>query len=418
LHKINPMKRCASILISLLLAAGSAPAIIFYSTGDASHNTNAPSGALENSGWQWQGEWNKGSAPEAQYLGTPISYHYFITAKHVAATTNNWVFRYHGETYQAVQSYPDASSDFQLWRVDKPFDSYAPLYTNNDEDGRGCVIFGRGKIRGDEVLTDGNTNGWLWGARDNKMRWGTNKITSATGGYLVSDFDGGGNEECTTADKDSGGAVFIKDTAGVWRLAGINLTLDPFYFSTNSAGTNYFNAACFDYRGLYYSNDKVSWTLAVGGQAKKQESVATRISYRYSWITNVIGGELDQDADLLPDWWEKKYTNNATAMSASVDIDGDGFSNLQEYTADTNPTNALSFFAMSGFIASTNQTVYFTGSTARQYQVFYTTNDLAATNLAWIAANTNKIWGGGTDSSITVTNMADKAFYRLRATLP
>ncbi len=411
------------ILISaLLLGACSAPAIIFYSTGDAAHNTNAPVGALENSGWQWQGEWNKGAITNAQYLGTPISAHYFITAHHLGVNTNteNWVFVYQGETYHVVQSHSDSpTSDFHIWKVEKAFDSYAPLYTNSDELAKDCVIFGRGRTRGAEVVSGTRTNGWLWeGALDNIMRWGTNRVTTASGGYLYSEFNAGGAEECTMADKDSGGAVLVKDTKGVWRLAGINFTLDPFYFSTNSTGTNYFNAACFDYRGLYYSNDKVSWTLAGGSQAKKQTMISTRISYRYSWITNIIADELDQDVDLLPDWWEKLYTNNATNMSATADSDSDGFSNLQEYTADTNPTNPAFFFEMSGFLTSTNQTVYFTGSTARQYQVFYTTNDLADTNLIWIAAHTNKVWGAGTNSSITVTNTDDKAFYRLRVNLP
>jgi hypothetical protein len=43
---------------------------------------------------------------------------------------------------------------------------------------------------------------------------------------------------------------------------------------------------------------------------------------------------------------------------------------------------------------------------------------LTATNLIWIAANTNLVWGDGTNSFITVTNTGDKAFYRLKATLP
>ena len=105
-------------------------------------------------------------------------------------------------------------------------------------------------------------------------------------------------------------------------------------------------------------------------------------------------------------------------MSPSEDSDGDNLSNYQEYIADTNPTNAASFFEMDAFAASTNQTIIFNGSTGREYQVFYTTNDLAATNLVWSAAHTNLIWGTGTNSSIPVTNTEEKAFYRLWVTLP
>lgn len=136
-----------------------------------------------------------------------------------------------------------------------------------------------------------------------------------------------------------------------------------------------------------------------------------------AWATNVMNPAGDLDGDGIPNYWEQQY-GTTTGLVASADNDSDHFSNLQEYTVDTNPTNAASFFEISGFLASANQTVYFTGSTGRQYQVFYTTNDLASTDLVWIAANTNTVWGFGTNSSITVTNTADKAFYRLRVTVP
>lgn len=184
--------------------------------------------------------------------------------------------------------------------------------------------------------------------------------------------------EAGAAQYDSGGPVFIS-SAGEWKIAGINLYLngsDP-------------------YTGNYLG----------------------KISTYRDWIISNIP-DYDSDMDGLPDWWETKYAGNATSMVATNDNDSDTFSNYQEYLADTNPTNPASFFEMSGFLASTNQTVYFTGSTGREYQVFYTTNDLAETNLTWIAAHTNLIWGAGTNSSITVTNIADKAFYRLWVTLP
>jgi hypothetical protein len=396
----------------LIFAVSASQALIFYSTGDAAYNTNAPAGTLQDSGWQWQGEWS-GNQSYWEYLGTPIAAHYFITAKHTGGDTN-WVFRYQGATYKPLQQYEDASSDFEIWRVDKPFLSYAPLYIDSNESGRGCVIFGRGKTRG-AVVVSTRTNGWLWGALDNKMRWGTNQVVGTSSGYLISEFDGAGDNECATADKDSGGAVFIKDAAGVWRLAGINYSIAPAQFSTSSDGSSPFYASCFDYRGLYYYNG--SWVYA-SNPIKKQQIYATQISARYSWITNMIGNELDQDVDFMPDWWEAQYTNSVTAMTPDEDSDGDGFSNVQEYLADTNPTNAASFFENTGTLALDSQTFYFNGSTGRQYQVFYTTNNLATTDLSWIEANTNKVWGTGTNSSITVTNTGDTVFYRLWVTLP
>lgn len=387
-------------------------ALIFYSTADPSYNTTAPTGTLANSGWQWQGEWSKGVSV-AEYLGTPIAAHYFITAKHVAGTTS-WDFNYNGKTYDVIQGYSDPSSDLQIWKVSEPFYAYAPLYTASDEDGKDCVVFGRGKIRGDQVEMT-RTNGWKWGALDNTMRWGENQITDASGGYLISEFNGAGSNECATAEKDSGGAVFIQDNSGIWRLAGINYSVDPAQFSTNSTGEGAFYAACFDYRGLYTYNG-VFWQLA-GGPVKRQELSATRISERYAWITNVIGDELDVDVDLLPDWWESTYTNSVTGLVASVDIDLDGFTNLEEWYADTNPTVSNEAWVVSELITSTNQSFTFSSSTARQYQVSCTTNDLAYTGLVWFACS-SPVLGTGSNTTLVVTNTEDKVFYRLEVSLP
>jgi len=392
---------------------------VIIAGGDGSGNTTAPTGALTNSGWQFQGKFSES-------MGTPIGPHHFIAAQHISIGKSvGTKFYYNGETFTTTAKTNDASSDLTIWTVAERFSSYAPLYSKTDERTKGLVVFGRGLDRGVAVTnilggTTIITNGWKWGAPNYTQRWGTNLVstTNMIGGYpvIVANWDAGG-DDCMLTDKDSSGGVFIQDS-GVWKLAGINYTIGPAWtYSFSPDGSNQFNAAILDFRGdnsLYGWNGS-SWVLMTSLQ--KSSFYASRISSRYGWITNNVT-DFDQDVDLLPDWWEKKYTNSTTAMVASADMDGDSLSNLKEYTADTNPTNPASFFEMSGFLASTNQAVYFTGSTARQYQVFYTTNDLSATNLTWIAANTNKVWGTGTNSSITFTNTVNKAFYRLRVSLP
>ncbi|MGE4488471.1 MAG: hypothetical protein AB7E95_02880 [Kiritimatiellales bacterium] len=186
-----------------------------------------------------------------------------------------------------------------------------------------------------------------------------------------SSYEAGGNIY------DSGGPVFI-DNNGEWALTGIILYRN---------GTN-------PYTGNY----------------------AAMIHDYSAWIKNTMDAVTgDDDFDGIPNWWEQQF---GTDIVASVDQDGDGMTGEQEYIADTNPTNAASFFEIENFIALTNQTLYFTGSTSRQYQLFYTTNDLADSNLVWAAAHSNRVWGTGSNSSITVTNTESKAFYRLKAILP
>jgi hypothetical protein len=50
----------------------------------------------------------------------------------------------------------------------------------------------------------------------------------------------------------------------------------------------------------------------------------------------------DTDADGLADDWELRYFGTTAAVDGTADTDGDGHTDLQEFVAGTNPTNALS----------------------------------------------------------------------------
>lgn len=58
---------------------------------------------------------------------------------------------------------------------------------------------------------------------------------------------------------------------------------------------------------------------------------------------NVVKVEVDTDHDGMPNDWEKKFgLNPDSADDAAKDADGDGFTNLEEFQAKTDPKNAES----------------------------------------------------------------------------
>jgi hypothetical protein len=64
---------------------------------------------------------------------------------------------------------------------------------------------------------------------------------------------------------------------------------------------------------------------------------------------------LDDDNDGLPNWWEDQFAlNKNSSGDAALDTDGDGASNINEFLAGTDPTNAASVFRVRGVSAETN----------------------------------------------------------------
>src|ERR1700683_4985763 len=130
-------------LLLLLVVVPCARAVLFEATGDPSYNTNAPTGSLMNSGWQYEGQWGV-------YLGTPIAPTFFLAAQHIGGSPGQ-PFVYNGVTYTTVTNFDDPSTDLRIWQVGETFPSYAPMYTPSNEVGKLCVVIGRGTQRGSLV---------------------------------------------------------------------------------------------------------------------------------------------------------------------------------------------------------------------------------------------------------------------------
>lgn len=272
--------------------------IIFEATGDPSHNTSAPTGPYVDSGWQYEGTYGA-------YLGTMIAPQYFITAQHFGTQgstfTQSSIFNGGSDMIYNIDTaangglgYWDiAGTDLRIFKIQETFATYAPLYTGSLETGMTMEINGRGGPRGADVLVSGVLHGWEDTSPDGIARWGTNTVSgiysSAVGDLLTATFSAGGTaEEATLSNGDSGGGVFVND-GGIWKLAGVNYSIDGMFDTNNVVGDGTdFNAALFDRGGLYQGSDSFGWTYIPDQPLDNPSSMyASRISTSAAEIMSI-----------------------------------------------------------------------------------------------------------------------------------
>jgi hypothetical protein len=91
---------------------------------------------------------------------------------------------------------------------------------------------------------------------------------------------------------------------------------------------------------------------------------------------------VDTDGNGLPDWWELQYFGHLTGTDPNADPDHDGMSNLAEWIAGTNPTNAASCLRVI-LLSATNANAVVLGWTSvagKTYWVERATNLLTGFN--------------------------------------
>jgi len=79
----------------------------------------------------------------------------------------------------------------------------------------------------------------------------------------------------------------------------------------------------------------------------------------------------DSDGDGIPDIYETAYGSGGQ-LDPLADNDGDGMKNLAEYTAGTDPTNALSYLKIDSIAANGGATLRFGAASNRTYSVEFT----------------------------------------------
>lgn len=299
--KASSAARCVVAAALTLLTWGPATpchAVLFYGTDDSGHNTTAPTGSFENSGWQYEGRYGA-------FLATIIAPQYIITAQHFGLQGPTFVHSgiFNGGsdvTYNIDFSangglgYWDiAGTDLRILKVEEIFPYYAPLYTGGLEIGLTMVTHGMGGPRGTEILVGGTLHGWEHTSPDGTARWGSNTVSgiynSALGDLLTATFSATGTlHEATLSGGDSGGGVFVND-GGIWKLAGVNYSVDGQFDRNSTIGDGLeFDAALFDRGGLYQGSDAFGWTYVLNSPVDDPSSLyASRISSNAAAISAI-----------------------------------------------------------------------------------------------------------------------------------
>ncbi|VGO18614.1 CBM96 family carbohydrate-binding protein [Pontiella sulfatireligans] len=120
---------------------------------------------------------------------------------------------------------------------------------------------------------------------------------------------------------------------------------------------------------------------------------------------------LDLDSDQLPDSWEAEWLGGYYVSDGSGDFDADGFIDLHEYMAGTNPTNSASIFEIENLdMASAQSWVQWSSISGKTYAVEYS-DDL----LEWHPLpDAGSVYATGSETGVVDTNqIVAVKFYRV-----
>jgi hypothetical protein len=135
--------------------------------------------------------------------------------------------------------------------------------------------------------------------------------------------------------------------------------------------------------------------------------------------TDVIASGVDTDGDGMADAWELIYFGSIAANPGD-DADGDGASNLQEYLAGTNPTDATDALVITSYATApdgTLTTMTWQSVLNRRYYIQKTLE--LGTAVSWTDSGLGLIDPGGSSTTRTFgdTN-APARYFRIRAVRP
>jgi hypothetical protein len=221
-----------------------------------------------------------------------------------------------------------------------------------------------------------------------------------------SDIQGGTNNSTRNA-----GAILINGPGNInVDPALLNVTGTNFHLTASSpcidAGTNVL---------LAITNFSVAMTNDFDGIPRPLDGNGNGVAQFDMGAFEFLLASADSNADGIPDGWAQQFGFNPLASNvATNNADGDALNNLEEWIADTNPTNAASFFGIQNIGPAFPFAVQFLSSSNREYTLFYTTDFSGWTN---VSAQT-EVPGNGGLRSLTDSNAAPHKFYKIGVTVP
>jgi len=189
-----------------------------------------------------------------------------------------------------------------------------------------------------------------------------------------------------------------------------NISNDPQFVSISSSNLHLLpGSPCIDSG----DNSGVIGTNDLDGNARIVNTTVDMGAYEF------FSGQ-DSDGDAIPDYWEIDNGLSVTVSnSPSANADGDWMTDIEEYIADTSPTNGASIFpkiTVTNAPVGTMSLVVNPSSTGRVYHVSWTTNLMEAPQL-W-TLYPPEIVGTGAALMFTVTNDVPDRSYRTGVRLP
>lgn len=315
-----------------------------------------------------------------------VDHYWILTAAHVAddikSTTNLTI---NGEVYTQQEIVPHPYADLALVRYDKPLPGYYPL--------------GESIAAGDPVLFCG-------------YGFSGNVVSSRNQAYFTDDGSGNGIRRwgSNRIDRELTYSYIGPSPLGTTTNQGFEITISRSNSNAKTpyeAGGNIYDSGA----GLFYNNGD-RWELVGTMTTRTNNGInytgnfAVATPYHVEWIKSVIVN-YDTSMNGLPDWWEAEHS----VSDAADDPDEDGFTNYEEWIADTDPNLGTSYLAVSAYTNSIE--LVFDSSGDRNYRVEFCDN---LTNLNW-AVEVDWFEGSVSQTIQSVSSAESNRFYRVRAAL-